>query len=73
MERLAFSCVWTLDVETAEIIDVKFHKSVIKSVAAMSYAKAQVPLGEPQHSHKRAIHIGKRTLLRLAVLAGHHR
>jgi exosome complex exonuclease DIS3/RRP44 len=41
VERLAFSCVWTLDVETAEIIDVKFHKSVIKSVAAMSYAKAQ--------------------------------
>uniref|UniRef100_A0A7S4N145 Ribosomal RNA-processing protein 44 n=1 Tax=Guillardia theta TaxID=55529 RepID=A0A7S4N145_GUITH len=41
VERLAFSVIWTLDVETAEILDVKFHRSVIKSVAAMTYGQAQ--------------------------------
>ena len=41
MDRLAFSAVWTVDAETAEVIDVRFHKSVIRSVAAMSYGAAQ--------------------------------
>ena len=41
MDRLAFSAVWTVDAQTAEVIDVRFHKSVIRSVAAMSYGAAQ--------------------------------
>lgn len=39
-ERLAFSVVWVLD-DDANILDVRFHKSVIKSCAAMTYGLAQ--------------------------------
>jgi exoribonuclease R len=39
--------VWTLDADTADIIDVTFHKSVIKSVAAMSYGAAQAIIDSP--------------------------
>jgi exosome complex exonuclease DIS3/RRP44 len=38
-ERLAFSVVWLVDAD-ANILDTRFHKSVIKSCAAMTYAKA---------------------------------
>lgn len=40
VERFAFSVIWELD-EDANIIDVKFMKSVIKSREAFSYEKAQ--------------------------------
>ncbi len=39
--------MWTLDADTADIIDVTFHKSVIKSVAAMSYGAAQAIIDSP--------------------------
>jgi len=35
VDRLSFSCVWILDTQTAEILDVKFHKSVIRSVSGV--------------------------------------
>lgn len=38
--RYAFSVIWTLTPE-AEIIDTKFHKSLIHSRAALTYQKAQ--------------------------------
>lgn len=41
VERLAFSCVWEMNPYTAEIINVKFHKSVIKSKSAFTYEMAQ--------------------------------
>jgi exosome complex exonuclease DIS3/RRP44 len=40
VERLAFSCVWEMNPVTAEIINVKFHKSVIKSKRAFTYEQA---------------------------------
>lgn len=40
-ERLTFSCVWEMDQE-ANIIKTVFHKSVIKSKAALTYEKAQI-------------------------------
>lgn len=40
VDRLAFSCVWELT-PTAEIVDTRFHKSVIKSIAAFTYGEAQ--------------------------------
>jgi exoribonuclease R len=40
VDRLAFSCIWTLDAD-ANIIETKFVKSVIRSHAAMAYADAQ--------------------------------
>lgn len=41
VERLTFSVLWTMNPKTAEIIETKFCKSVIKSRAAMTYAEAQ--------------------------------
>jgi exosome complex exonuclease DIS3/RRP44 len=46
-ERLAFSVVWLVD-KDANILDTRFHKSVIKSCAAMTYAKAQEMIDDAQ-------------------------
>ncbi|KAK3819830.1 MAG: hypothetical protein J3Q66DRAFT_311579 [Benniella sp.] len=40
VERLAFSCIWELD-ENAEIVNVRFTKSVIASKASLTYEEAQ--------------------------------
>ncbi|XP_063824089.1 exosome complex exonuclease RRP44 [Ostrinia nubilalis] len=44
-ERLAFSCVWEID-ENANVLSTKFHKSVIKSAAAMTYEEAQIAIDD---------------------------
>ena len=41
VERLTFSVIWEMDPD-ANIVNSKFHKSVIKSSSAMSYQEAQV-------------------------------
>lgn len=41
VERFAFSCVWELD-EEANVINTKYHKSVIESKAALTYEQAQL-------------------------------
>lgn len=40
-ERLTFSCVWEMD-QNANIIKTDFHKSIIKSNAALTYERAQI-------------------------------
>ncbi|KAG0204304.1 exosome catalytic subunit dis3 [Mortierella sp. GBA30] len=40
VERLAFSCIWELN-EDAEIVNVRFTKSVIASKASLTYEEAQ--------------------------------
>lgn len=40
-ERFAFSCIWELD-HKANILQKRFHKSVIKSKRAMTYEEAQI-------------------------------
>lgn len=40
VERLAFSAIWEMTPE-AEIVNVRFFKSVIASKAAFTYAEAQ--------------------------------
>ncbi|KAJ8727450.1 hypothetical protein PYW07_001569 [Mythimna separata] len=50
-ERLAFSCVWEID-ENANIIHTKFHKSVIKSAAAMTYEEAQIAIDDKSRNDK---------------------
>ncbi|XP_063619441.1 exosome complex exonuclease RRP44 [Cydia splendana] len=44
-ERLAFSCVWEID-ENANVLSTKFHKSVIKSAAALMYEEAQLAIDD---------------------------
>lgn len=45
VERFAFSCVWELD-KKANILKTKFHKSVIKSKAALTYEEAQIRIDD---------------------------
>ncbi|KAI7815809.1 hypothetical protein BC939DRAFT_404742 [Gamsiella multidivaricata] len=40
VERLSFSCIWELN-ENAEIVNVRFTKSVIASKASLTYEEAQ--------------------------------
>ncbi|CAO1624165.1 unnamed protein product [Sympodiomycopsis kandeliae] len=42
VERLAFSVIWEMDPETADVQAVRFHKSVIASKAAFTYEEAQI-------------------------------
>lgn len=42
VERLAFSVIWEMDPKTAEVLAVRFHKSVIASKAAFTYEEAQI-------------------------------
>ena len=46
VERFAFSCIWELDAN-ANILSTKFHKSLIKSNAAMTYEEAQLLIDDP--------------------------
>lgn len=45
VERLAFSCVWELSPK-AEIITVRYTKSVIRSKASFTYAEAQLRIDD---------------------------
>lgn len=40
-DRLAFSAIWTIRKSTAEVLDVKFTRSIINSKASLTYEKAQ--------------------------------
>lgn len=42
VERLAFSVVWEMDPHTADVVDIRFSKSVIQSKAAFTYEEAQI-------------------------------
>ncbi|KAI5637391.1 RNB domain-containing protein [Phthorimaea operculella] len=62
-ERLAFSCVWEID-ENANVLSTKFHKSVIKSKAAMTYEEAQIAIDDSTRNDDVALSL--RTLNKLA-------
>lgn len=42
VERLAFSVIWKMDPKTADVVGVRFSKSVIQSKAAFTYEQAQI-------------------------------
>ncbi|XP_060534111.1 exosome complex exonuclease RRP44 [Cylas formicarius] len=44
-ERFAFSCVWEMDLE-ANILNTRFHKSIIRSRQAMTYEEAQLTIDD---------------------------
>lgn len=62
-ERFAFSCVWEMN-KKAEIINTKFHKSIIRSRRAMTYEEAQLKIDDA--SQKDALAISLRNLNSLA-------
>lgn len=49
-ERFAFSCIWEID-EDANIVDTRYHKSVIKSKKAMTYEEAQLIIDDASQKH----------------------
>ncbi|XP_037070638.1 exosome complex exonuclease RRP44-like [Pollicipes pollicipes] len=44
-ERFAFSCIWEVTPD-AEIVHTKFHKSIIRSRAALTYGEAQLKIDD---------------------------
>ncbi|KAI9354526.1 hypothetical protein DFJ73DRAFT_624014 [Zopfochytrium polystomum] len=46
VERLSFSCVWEMT-PSAEVVNVKYTKSIIKSRASLTYDEAQARLDDP--------------------------
>ncbi|CEH19582.1 exosomal 3-5 exoribonuclease subunit rrp44 dis3 [Ceraceosorus bombacis] len=48
VERLAFSAIWELNPKTADIVSVRFHKSVIASKEAFTYEEAQLRKDDPR-------------------------
>lgn len=56
-ERLAFSVLWEFDKDTLEIKNVKYGKSVIKSLAALEYGQAQNILNDPNDNSTMAMSI----------------
>lgn len=65
VERFAFSCVWEMDHE-ANIIETRFHKSVIKSRAAMTYEEAQLAIDDSSKHDE--VTLGLRRLNNLAKI-----
>ncbi|CAA94677.2 putative exosome complex exonuclease RRP44 [Caenorhabditis elegans] len=62
-ERYAFSCIWTMT-SSADIQSVKYHKSLIKSKAALTYEKAQEIIDDPKEQNDVAL--GLRGLMKLS-------
>ena len=65
VERFAFSCVWEMTPK-AEIVHTKFHKSIIRSRAAMTYEQAQNKIDDS--SDNEDLTIGLRHLLALSKI-----
>lgn len=64
-ERFAFSCIWELD-HNANIINKRFHKSIIKSKSAMTYEMAQIIIDDVTQNNEIAKSL--RNLNRLAKI-----
>lgn len=63
VDRLSFSCIWEISPE-AEVINVDFTKSVIRSKASLTYDEAQAKLDDPNASD--SVSLGIKTLNMLA-------
>ena len=63
--RFAFSVIWEIN-RNAEILSTKFHKSIIKSKAALTYAEAQIRIDD-EHQQD-AVTKGLRRLNMLAKI-----
>lgn len=65
-DRLTFSVIWKIKAKTAEIVETQFHKSVICSKSAMTYAEAQLKIDSPHL--KDELTMGLRRLNNLAKI-----
>lgn len=69
-ERYAFSVIWTMT-KDAEILDTKYHKSLICSKAALTYEKAQEFIDDPNLNDD--VTVGLRGLMRLSKVLNKRR
>ncbi|KAK6019890.1 RNB-like protein [Ostertagia ostertagi] len=69
-ERYAFSVIWTMTSD-AEILDTKYHKSLICSKAALTYEKAQEFIDDPNLNDD--VTIGLRGLMKLSKVLNKRR
>jgi RNB domain len=65
VERLAFSVIWEMT-RSAEVLNVTFTKSIIKSRAALTYEAAQNKIDESQDQDEVAV--GLRLLMHVAKI-----
>ncbi|KXS21332.1 Dis3 protein [Gonapodya prolifera JEL478] len=65
VDRLAFSCIWEMTSE-AEIVNVEFTKSVIRSKASLTYEEAQARVDDSRQND--SITVGIRNLNKLAKI-----
>lgn len=65
VDRFAFSVIWELD-ENADIVNVEYNKSVIKSREAFSYEQAQLRIDDQTKTDD--LTKGMRALLKLSVM-----
>ncbi len=65
VERFAFSCIWEMT-PNADVVSTKFHKSIIKSKAAMTYEQAQNKIDDPADNDELAVSL--RNLLKLSKI-----
>lgn len=70
VERFAFSCIWEMDHE-ANALTTKFHKSIIKSKAAMTYEQAQNLIDDAKDNSSVAESL--RSLLKLSKILKNRR
>ncbi|GAB6030282.1 hypothetical protein CHUAL_005957 [Chamberlinius hualienensis] len=52
-DRFAFTCLWTVT-KDAEILDVQFTKSIIRSQASLTYSEAQMIIDDPSRTDELA-------------------
>lgn len=45
--RYAFSVLWEIEPESAKIVGMEFHKTIILSKASLTYAQAQMRIDDP--------------------------
>lgn len=64
VDRYAFSVIWELD-DNADIVNVDFTKSVIRSREAFSYEQAQIRIDDPEQ--KDDLTLGMRALLKFSI------
>lgn len=48
-DRLAFSAIWKIKKQTAEVVDVRFVRSIINSKASLTYEKAQTMIDDAKN------------------------
>lgn len=63
-DRLAFSVIWKIKKSNAEVLDVRFLRSIIRSKASLTYEKAQTMIDDT--TNKSPIHESLRGLNKLA-------